>query len=104
MMTPRHPPAPENPRKGKRGFMDWLFGRTPPPPSNDGLAALTMASTVQRVMSAWRAWSVGMGGSLHEAASWPCLRRAGWHDRSVTRTGPDCGLRFRSRGGTRCPQ
>ncbi|MBD3818044.1 Uncharacterised protein [Brevundimonas diminuta] len=33
MMTPRRPPAPEATRTDKRGLMDWLFGRTPPPPS-----------------------------------------------------------------------
>lgn len=33
MMTPQRPPSPESPRTRKRGFMDWLFGRAPQPPS-----------------------------------------------------------------------
>ncbi|MBN9481555.1 MAG: hypothetical protein J0I52_15065 [Bordetella sp.] len=33
MKTPPRLPARENPHAQKRGLMDWLFGRTPPPPA-----------------------------------------------------------------------
>src|SRR5687768_16270132 len=38
----------------------WIAPSTPPPPSNDSLAALTMASTSRVTMLARRAWSLSI--------------------------------------------
>src|SRR5262245_42902654 len=58
----RQPPSRRHSSSSSRPAALWMAPSTPPPPSRVEFAALTMASTVSVVMSAWTARKlVGMG-------------------------------------------
>src|SRR5262245_38131141 len=51
----RQPPSRRHSSSSSRPAARWMAPSTPPPPSRDEFAALTIASTVSVVMSAWTA-------------------------------------------------